>query len=209
MLKPSLMIAFAVLLVGCGGNDDKRLKEKTRMEGEALTGVENNNLAGKAASMEKDLTRRHRFYQAVKGTYEGTVTSSGGNFKIRITMSPSLAPVTVERSRQLEEIASDLNNLMMNTKAIQWDPSSELSGVSCTVSDIRPDIEKGEITIAKEGCQNFYSLKIADAGTNTFAPELAQLVLSNRVESVQSIEGKIQPATNAAIYRFTAYKVEE
>lgn len=69
MLKISLMILFAISLVSCG-NDDKRLKEKTRMEGETLTSVENNNLAAKAAAMEKDLTRRHRFYQAVKGNYE-------------------------------------------------------------------------------------------------------------------------------------------
>lgn len=208
MLRLSLLTALAVLIVACG-NGDKRLKEKTRMEGEALTSVENTNLATKAAAMEQDLTRRHRFYQAVKGTYEGTLTSSEGNFKVRITMSPSLAPIVVNRTRQLEEIASDLNNLMMNTKATQWDPSSELSAVSCTVSDIRPDIEKGEITIAKEGCQNFYSLKVSDAGTNITSSELAKQILNGRVETIQSIEGKIQPASNAKIYSFTAYRVEE
>lgn len=208
MFRLCLLAVLAVLSVACG-SDDKRLKEKTRLEGEALTSVENSNLAAKAAAMEKDLTRRHRFYQAVKGTYEGTVTSSDGDFQVRITMSPSLAPIVVERTRQLDEIAYDLNSLMMNTKASQWDPTSNLSSVSCTVSDIRPDIEKGEITIAKEGCQNFYNLKIADAGANILASELAQLVLSGKVEAVQSIEGMIQPATNAIIYRFTAYKVGE
>lgn len=208
MLKAILFSALAVLTVACG-NDNKRLKEKSRMEGETLTGVENNNLAAKAAAMEIDLARRHRFYQAVKGTYEGTLTGPEGSFKVRITMSPSLAPISVTRTRQLEEIASDLNNLMMNTKASQWDPGSTLSSVSCIVSDIRPDIEKGEITIAKEGCQNFYSLKIADAGTNAAPSDLAQLVLKGDILSIQSIEGRIQPATNAAIYRFTAYKIEE
>jgi len=208
MYKTILLAALAVMSVACG-NDNKRLKEKSRMEGEALTGVENNNLAAKAVAMEKDLTRRHRFYQAVKGTYEGTLDTSEGSFKIRITMSPSLAPIIVSRTRQLEEIAADLNNLMMNTKASQWDPGSNLSSVSCIVSDIRPDIEKGEITIAKEGCQNFYSLKILDAGTNASSSELAQMVLKGDILSIQSIEGRIQPATNATIYRFTAFKIEE
>lgn len=208
MIKAILLATLAVLSVACG-NDNDRLKEKSRMEGETLTSVENNNLAAKAAAMEKDLTRRHRFYQAVKGTYEGTLTGAEGSYKVRITMSPSLAPIVVTRTRQLEEIASDLNNLMMNTKASLWDPGSNLSSVSCIVSDIRPDVEKGEITIAKEGCQNFYSLKIADAGTNAAPSDLAQLVLKGDILSVQSIEGRIQPATNSTIYQFIAYKIEE
>lgn len=208
MNKTLVTMSFMLALAGCG-QDNKRLKEKTRMEGEALTGVENAALATKAEAMEKDLTRRHRFYQAVKGDYEGTIQSSEGNFKVRITLSPSLAPIQTSRVRQLEEIASDLNNLMFNTKVSQWDPGSDSSPVSCIVSDIRPDLEKGEITIVKEGCANFYSLKIADPGTNAVARDLAKLILDNRLEEVQAIEGRIQPATNAKIFRFTAYKVQE
>ena len=208
MLNLGLTVLLLVSIASCG-NDDKRLKEKTRVEGETLTNVENSNLAIKAEAMEKDLVRRHRFYQAVKGTYEGSVSSSEATFKIRITLSPSLSPIAVGRTRQLEEITADLNNLMMNTKASQWDPSSSLSSVSCTVSDIRPDIERGEITIAKEGCQNFYLLKVADAGTNATATSIAEQILNGSLENVKSIEGSIQPATNAEIYRFTAFKVEE
>lgn len=208
MLKISLLMVLGLTLLSCG-NDDKRLKEKTRMEGEALTSVENSNLAAKAVAMEKDLARRHRFYQAIKGSYEGSISTSDGNFKVRITLSPSLSPITVERTRQLEEITADLNNLMLNTKATQWDPGSNLSTVSCIVSDIRPDVEKGEITIVKEGCPNFYILKIADAGANVTASELAGRVLDGKFKNIESIEGQIQPATNATVYSFTAYKIQE
>jgi hypothetical protein len=208
MTQVLIYLILSTALVACGGSD-KRLKEKTRLEGDTLTSVENSNLAKKADQMEKDLARRHRFYQAVKGDYEGAINSSDGTFKVRITLSPSLAPIVVNRVRQLEEIASDLNNLMLNTKASQWDPGSNYSPVSCIVSDVRPDIEKGEITIVKEGCPNFYSLKIADQGTNATPRTLAARILNGEIHDIQSIEGKIQPATNAKVYTFTAYKVQE
>lgn len=207
-MKIICLLILLVTTISCG-NDDKRLKEKTRMEGEALTGVENANLAAKAAAMEKDLARRHKFYQAIKGDYEGTISTSDGSYKVRITLSPSLAPMKFDRVRQLAEIETDLNNLMMNTMAKQWDPGSSYSPVSCIVSGIRPDIEKGEINIAKEGCSNFYSLKISDRGTNASAATIANNILSGYLNSVDTIEGKIQPATNATVYRFTANKVQD
>lgn len=203
-----LNAALCLVVVACG-NGNKRLKEKTRMEGETLTGVENTNLAQKARAMEKDLARRHRFYQAIKGDYEGTIQSSEGTFKVRVTLSPSLAPIATDRVRQLDEITADLNNLMLNTKVSQWDPGSNYSPVSCIVSNIRPDLEKGEVTISKEGCPNFYSMKISDPGTNSTAASLAEQILEGRMTDVQVIEGKIQPATNAKVFRFTAYKVQE
>lgn len=207
-MTKTFVLLFIFALAGCG-QDDKRLKEKTRKEGEALTGVENSNLASKSAAMEKDLTRRHRFYQAVKGDYEGTINTTDGSFKIRVTLSPSLAPISIERVRQLDEVTADLNNLFLNTKVSQWDPSSSLSPVSCIVSSIRPDIEKGEIAIAKEGCPNFYTLKVMDPGSAASAKTIAELVLNGDLMSVNAIQGKLQPATNATIYTFTAYKVQD
>lgn len=190
MLKISLMILFAISLVSCG-NDDKRLKEKTRMEGETLTSVENNNLAAKAAAMEKDLTRRHRFYQAVKGNYEGEIDSNLGSFKIRITLTPSLPPLQVDRIRQLNEIEFDLNNLMLNTQVVIWDPGSSSSAVGCRISNVRPNIETGELTLSDESCPNLYRIKVFDPATSMTAREVARAILNNNMYDVQSLSGSV------------------
>ncbi len=207
MINHILLGLLVFSAIGCGQND-KRLKEKTKIEGDALKEVENTNLSQKAESMERDLQRRHRFYQAIKGNYEGTISTKSGNFNIRVTLSPSLPPVTVSRVRQLEEIASDLNNLMLNTQVVQWDPNSANSAVGCRVTNVRPNIEKGELTISAEGCPNLYQIKIADRG-NGHPVSLANQILSGSLYDVDSLNGQIQPSTNANIYKFTAYKTQE
>lgn len=205
--KIPLVLLTLFLGVSCS-QGDQRLKEMARIEGDALRDVENGNLAQKAESMEKDLARRHRFYQAIKGVYEGSINSAAGDFNIRITLSPSLPPISTNRVRQLEEIASDLNNLMLNTQVVQWDPNSPESAVGCRVSNIRPSIEKGELVISSESCPNLYSIAIADRGEES-SLGLAKSILFGNLSDVDSLRGQIQPSTNATIYRFTAFKVSE
>lgn len=205
--KLALLILMTLLSVSCS-QGDKRLKEKARIEGDTLRDVENGNLAQKAEDMEKDLARRHRFYQAIKGVYEGTISTSSGTFNIRVTLSPSLPPIYTNRVRQLDEIASDLNNLMLNTQVVQWDPNSAESAVGCRVSNIRPNIERGELVISSESCPNLYSIAIADRGEGSTL-SLAKSILSGNAFDVDSLRGQIQPSTNATIYRFTAFKVSE
>lgn len=202
-----ILSLLSLLIVSCS-NGDKRLKEKSRIEGDALKEVENQNLASKAEAMEKDLARRHRFYQAIKGSYEGTISTSLGSFNIRITLSPSLPPIAVNRVRQLDEIASDLNNLMLNTQVVQWDPNSANSAVGCRVSKIKPNIETGELTISDESCPNLYSIKISDRGAGD-TTGLARDILRGNLFDVDSLVGQIHPSTNANIYQFSAFKISE
>lgn len=203
-----ILSLLSLLTVSCSKGDE-RLKEKARIEGDTLRDVENSNLAQKAESMEKDLARRHLFYQAIKGNYEGTISTNAGTFNIRITLTPSLPPIRVNRVRQLEEISSDLNNLMLNTQVVQWDPNSSISAVGCRVSNVRPDIEKGELAISHESCPNLYLIKIADRGGSTSSNTIASWVLSGDMSEVDSLSGQIQPSTNANIFNFTAFKVQE
>lgn len=199
---------LSILATSCSQGDE-RLKEKARIEGDTLRDVENANLASKAQSMEKDLERRHLFYQAIQGSYEGTIDTDTGSFNIRITLTPSLPPIRINRVRQLDEISADLNNLMLNTQVVQWDPNSPNSAVGCRVSNIRPNIEKGELAISAESCPNLYLIKVADRGGNTSALTITNWVLNGDMAEVDSLIGKIQPSTNANTFNFTAYKVQE
>lgn len=248
MKKSVMLLLFAALtFVGCEGNE--RLEEKARIEGaegakaelnaqlqekdkliekaraegkaqaEAELTAQNANLVQKATEMEEDLAVRHRFYQAAQGTYEGVLGTEQGKFRIKITLVPSLPPYIVNRTRQLDEISSDLNSLYFNAQVVQWNTANKLSAVGCRIEHVRPDIVNGTIAIASENCPNLYSLNIADEETTANEPSgmalrlepqasvaLASSIRSGRINRVSSLRGQVHPTTNATVYEFSATK---
>lgn len=216
----TLFATIALLAFVSCSKDDDRMKKKAAIEGESSSQsqvrVENANQSAKAEQMEKDLKRRHRFYQAVKGIYEGTISTDFGTFSIRLTLTPSLAPMNHNRVRQLEEIAADLNNLSINAQVLQWDPRNEATAIGCRISGVRPDIEKGTLALSTEGCPNLYQVSITErsfSGSNnenaSIARRIADQVLEGDLKDIDSISGTVQPSTNATIFKFVALKVEE
>lgn len=219
-----LLLMAAVVFTGCQG--DERLQEKAKIEGTAGANAElnaqNSNLAQKSKEMEDDLSTRHRFYQAAKGTYEGVLKTDEGKFKIKITLVPSLPPYSVTRTRQLEEVSADLNNLYFNAQVVQWNTANKLSAVGCRIENVRPDISNGTIAIASENCPNFYSLKIADQATVQDAENgmalkmdgqesvaLASSIRLGRTDKVAALQGELHPTTNATVYEFMVKKTEK
>lgn len=202
------VLGGSLLLSGCQG--DERISEVTAVQTEAQLKAENDNLAKKSKVMEEDLEKRHRFYQALKGKYEGSFQSEIGQINFRITFSPSLPPYRTDRVRQLEEVASDLNNLYLNVQVIQWNPSSSTSAVGCRVSQIRPDIMNGEITIASESCSNLYRLRISEVSNGnqedgpSHARRMSEWISYGQMEKVEAVIGEVQPSTNASIYSVVA-----
>jgi len=218
------LFAALIALSGCDGNE--RLEEKAKIEGTAGANAElnaqNTNLMQKAKEMEDDLATRDRFYQAAQGTYEGVLKTDEGKFKIKITLVSSLPPYAVPRTRQLEEISSDLNNLYFNAQVVQWNTANKLSAVGCRIENVRPDILSGTIAIASENCPNFYSLKIADQGVvqdlengmalRTDGQEsvvLASSIRMGRADKVAALRGEMHPTTNATVYEFLVKKTEK
>lgn len=192
--------------------NQQKLIEKARAEGrataEAELAVQNGNLSRRAAEMEEDLARRQRFFQSVRGTYEGTMATDQATFNIRMTLVPSLPSYTAGRTRTLEELTYDLTNLYFNVQVVQWNPKNNLSAVGCRVQFVRPDIVNGVLQIASENCPNFYSIKLSDSNAPDAKPDaVATNARDGRLSSVPELKGEVQPTTNAAVYKFTAAKV--
>jgi hypothetical protein len=208
---------FALMLglsTGCA-QDNSKLAENAAIQGKASSEAqihnENANLARRVGEMEADLTTRQRFYQGVKGMYEGEIQTEGGIYKIRMTLVPSLPPYDSSRIRTIEEVAADLNNLYLNAHVIQWNPTNNLSAVGCRVGHIRPDIVSGEISIASENCPNLYTLTLTDLSPSrpvASAQELASRMIRGELENVTALQGEMQPSTNAAIYHFQIHRVD-
>ncbi len=184
-------------------------RQQGRAQSEEQLSIENGNLSAKAQRMESDLAKRHRFYQSISGTYEGQLTTEQGNFNIRITLVPSLSPYAAGRTRQLEEITADINNLFLNAQIVQWSSENQLSSVGCRVTNVRPDLINGTISIASPECSNIYLLSLSGAqvsGPRTFStakPVVAQ-ISKGKLKSVPALVGEVRPTTNAAIYQLFA-----
>lgn len=186
------------------------LIQRARAEGQATAQAELSEtygyLSAKAQEMEADLASRQLFYQSVRGTYEGALRTERGDYRVRITLVPSLPPYLASRTRQLEEITSDINNLYFHAQIVQWNPANRLSAVGCRAENIRADIVKGEISIASASCPNLYVLQIADDEMSR-AADLAGSIRDGKMSELRAIRGEMHPSTNAAIYPFKAERV--
>ncbi len=207
---------ISLTLVACYDDGSSALKEKAGIEGEAAAQkqlqAENENLARRAKEMEADLAKRHRFYQAAKGTYEGVLKTEQGQFNIRLTLIPSLPPYVTDRVRALDEIVTDLTNLHFNVQVVQWNPANSQSAVGCRIEKVSPDMANGEITATSESCSNLYMLQLSEDPNLGFSPggrsmSLAAAVLEGKLGTVSHMVGRVQPTTNASVYEFSASRV--
>lgn len=204
-----LFLAAALMLAACDqkGSTDST-KDRARAEQEAGTDVDNRNLASKAEAMEKELSKRHSFYSALQGQYEGTVKVGDQSFGIKITLAKSLAPYLGDRTRQLTEIESDLTNLFFHAQVVQWHPADPSTAVGCRVNQIRPDMLNGTLTIASNECPNLYKIYLAEGDARPLeakeqkAAALATKIRKKELEQVNNLVGVIQPSMNANTYTF-------
>ena len=208
------------LLTGCNSEkSDEKLREVSNIQSQEAArneiAAEREYVDTKARAAEVDLEKRQRFYQAVAGTYEGSILVNRSNFKIRLTLVPSLPRyVPNDRVRTWEEVTADLTNLYFNVQVVQWNPESNFSAVGCLVANVRPDLIRGLINVASEGCPNFYSFQIAEEVTGEgeadarMATTLAEAITDGKLESVAQVQGKMQPTSNANVYTFSASRVQ-
>lgn len=214
-MKILLTLLLGLGLVACDkkGNVDST-KERARAEEEANGEVQRKILAEKAKRMEDDLARRHFFYQAMSGKYEGDLVTNEGNLRIRITLAPSIPPYFGDRVRELSEIEADLNNLYFHAQIIQWHPQSDMSAVGCRISGLKPNMETGLLTVASTDCPNLYLIYIGDENSGKKAidierraVELAGAVYTEQIDKVPRLIGAVQPSTNASTYTFNARRM--
>lgn len=180
-----------------------RAREEGRAVAEQEILAQNAMAAEKTLAMETDLAQRHRFYQALAGTFEGDLSAEDGKYRVKITFTPTISPYEVDRVRSLEEIAQDLNLLSFSVQVVEWNPENKLSAVGCRVENVRPDLTAGKITISKEACASVYTLSIADGER---ARKTASAILAGKLKSVTDIKGVKRPTSNAQEYSFSLRK---
>lgn len=209
-----LLIALSFGIAAC---DQKSSTDSTRdraaAEQEGANKVENENLAKKAEAMEKDLAKRHVFYGALEGEYEGTLRVDTEAYKIKFTFARSIPPYTGNRVRQLSEIENDLNNLYFHMQVVQWHPDDNSTAVGCRVTGIKPNMDLGTLTVASSDCPNLYNVFLSEGGNNAFtnksekAKAVADKIKNFQLGQISYLIGSVQPSSNATKYSFSVKKL--
>lgn len=214
---PAFILASGISLSGCQG--DERITEVSSKETQAQLEQERIFSETRSIEMENDLAKRQAFYQAVAGTYEGTMTGDRGAFQVRIILVPSLPPYVSTRVRLPEEVASDLNSLYLNVQIVQWTDGNLASASGCRLDQVRPDMREGRLHFSSTDCPNFYALQISDGtfglrerGQNQQAVDrqssnLAGNLLNGNSDPIQRLFGEMQPTTYAGVYTLTVNRV--
>jgi hypothetical protein len=222
-MRSFIFLFSLVFIVGAGcANPDEKLAQKASIEGRVAATrqleVETSNLALRSGQMEADLRARHRFYEAVKGTYEGKVQVGATDYKIRITALPSLPPYEASRVRMLDELVYDFNNLYLNFLIVQWNPANPTAAVGCRVEHVRPDLSNGEVNIAADSCPNLYRIWISDTsqindtsdGTSylSLSQNLSHRLLDGTMAKVPALRGEVHHSVSALVYPFSATRTQ-
>ena len=179
-----VLLGVSFLSWGCQQGDE-RLREKADIESQVTAAnsvkADFEFQSKRAAEIELDLEQRHRFYEALRGTYEGLMTSleplegagliEGGvqnaeTYFFRIKFFPSFPPYQVKRVRTLAELEYEINNLFFTVQVQQWAENAPLSAVGCRVDGVRPDMRRGRIRIASKDCPNTYEFSLEQLKPN-------------------------------------------
>jgi hypothetical protein len=209
-LKNVAVFLLALVLFACNDDGEERLAERARIEGQGTAAAEVESLRRRATEMEADLASRQAFYQKVRGTYEGNLSTDVGTFRVRLILVPSVPPYRSDRIRTLEEITADLTNLSFTAQVIQWNPQVSLSAVGCRVDSIRPDLTTGEFNIASRDCPNLYTIHLSSGSLDEqgISKRIADEIREGKVESVSALSGRMYPTTSSSVYEFHAVRTE-
>lgn len=223
------MICLAVgglaFLSGCQDDVD-RLKARTAIESRESADREIEAqkafLDAQAQEMEKDLARRHRFYQAVSGTFEGKAfapeSGISRDWRVRILISPTLEPYRTDRIRRPEEVAFDLNNLALSVHLLMWtgtkSPEGDFSetATGCIFVGIRPSLESGAIHLKGPDCTFSTSIYLSEEGEfnadeqpaviRDQSTQISAQVLDGGMDLVHALRGVRQASGRSIPFRF-------
>lgn len=199
------MLSLIVLVTsGCGQGND-RLQEKAAIEGKASSqaaiDAENANLASKVQAMESDLDRRHKFYEALEGVYTGTLeTESGEDFAVEVLFNSSLPRCpTGNRTRTLEELSYEVNNLYVVAQVKEWASSdtgpASTQAFGCIFEQVRPDIANGKVFLASEGCKKSYTFYFSEENPKPDTLDVADF----RLRMSRDISSKIMKGSQTSV----------
>ncbi len=212
-----IFLLLPLFLVACAKPDSSNLEDVKNREVE----VENENLRRKATEMEARLAKQQRLFTALSGTYEGKFIVGTKEYKKRIMLIPSLPPYNAGRSRTLEEITADLNNLTFTVQTTTLNAQTGAGVDQCGLGHVRLSYETGIINAASEGCSTIYIINLYESNGRTDdlllekpgvaqkSHDLVQKVYSQELTIINEIFVEMRPAFSAKTHLMVLRRVSE
>lgn len=210
-MKFFLNSILCLCLLACS-NGEQGLREQTIIQTKEEIDAQNKNLQEWSEKLELDLQKRRAFIGAVEGEFQGSFSVGDTIYSIRSYISPTIPDYEVDRTRSLEELEFELQNLNLNIQIIQWVPETQLAVGGCIFEEIKPDLRKGVVNLISENCSNTYQLYLSEklyTETNygptpleAHSARLAQKIKNGNFESVDRFEGKIRSSMSSRVIHF-------
>ncbi|MCT4641212.1 MAG: hypothetical protein N4A33_02875 [Bacteriovoracaceae bacterium] len=204
-----MLLTIALIFVSCSKGGDDRLAKQESIRSTEQLNAQNQNQREWAKKMEKDLNKRKFFIEAIEGTYLGDLTVDGIDFVIKAEISSSIPISFSDRTRTLDEINYELENLAINLHVKLENPRVSNSAVSCTIEGYKPDIEKGLIKIISESCKNIFKFMVSDdlslVDRDTIlsrARSLARSASLNEITQIDILSGIFESSISTKEYQF-------
>ncbi len=208
-MKLLALLTLTISLFSCSKNGDGRIAEQEDIRAREQVEAQNENQENWSRKMEKDLNERKHFIKAIEGVFSGELTVENIDFDIKAEIASSIPIVFSDRSRTLDEINYELENLALNLHIKLENPRVPNSAVSCTIEGYKPDVEKGLIKIISESCRNIFKLFLSDDLANTEpvvvsnrATELARSASQNEITQIDILSGSFESSVSTTEYQF-------
>lgn len=217
MVKALLLIFLPVVLLACAKPDPNNLEDKAKREIE----IENENTRKKAQIIETDLERRQRFFASLEGTYVGTFQANNKQFETQMTFVPSLPPYQAGRTRTIEELTADLNNLFFTIQVKHTNSEDGYTVGGCIISQVRPNYDAGQALAANENCSSVYMISLYNSegslgdllsempNVPKKSHELAQKILSKQLTQIEEIFVTMKPTLVGNSFLMVLRKMEK
>lgn len=203
------MVLASLCLVACG--NDEKLVEKVHVQSQEAINVENQNLELWARRLNSDLVEQQKFIASIEGEYEGRILKEGELWRIKVRLIPTMPAYDHGRVRTLAELEYELQNQLLDAQIVHWDEALQISSVGCVFEDIRPDFKRGRLNIVGTSCPNTYQvvLEDGDGADRIFGADVSDLIRSDRLNQVETLQGRMQSNGNPESIPFTLVRVNQ
>ncbi|MES2965300.1 MAG: hypothetical protein V4760_15545 [Bdellovibrionota bacterium] len=211
-----LIIGVVAAIAGCAEQSEQKYKDKAALEAKAGAEGETAETNRRAQQMEADLARIQNFFEAVKGTFEGTMqTPSGSRFRVRFTISPTIQRYEGTRIRTPDEIAFEINNVSLDVLENTTTISDSSISFGCQYKSLRPTVDSGSFRLSND-CPRSFAVTLVPAGAGLQSAQaleasgkmMASAIRENRGMLAMAMQVEMRSINLPEPVTFTAARVK-
>lgn len=201
------LVLMTSIFISCSKSGDDALVKQADIQAQEGIRAQNQNQREWSDRMESDLNVRKKFIEAIEGNFYGEIKLLDINFLMNVQIIPSIPVEYPNRVRTFEEINFELQNLNLNIHIKLENPRVNNSAVSCVVTNYRPDVKNGLMTIISETCKNIFQFNLSDNQNSSMergerSRRLSRDIRDGYMTRVEVLEGYLETSVSSVKHYF-------